>query len=93
MKAYRGIGGRAPVITFALDIGQTINFTLKLYIITPTPTKVTNKRILVKDIRYNLLCFGALTHNHQGKNIKNTEQQNTRWLDGALVEECLVPIE
>jgi hypothetical protein len=43
---------------------------LKLYIITPTRAQVTNKRILVKDIRYNPTCFGALRHHHQRKNIR-----------------------
>jgi hypothetical protein len=52
---------------------------LKLYIITPIHAQITNKRILVKDIRYNLTCFGALRHHHQGKNIKTFSDKT---LDG-----------
>jgi hypothetical protein len=38
---------------------------LKLYKITPTCAQVTNKRILVKAIAYNLTCFDALRHHRQ----------------------------
>jgi hypothetical protein len=62
---------------------------LKLYISTPTQAEVRNKRILVTDTRHNPTCFGALMHHHKGKK-ENSERQNTRWPDAALVEKCHV---
>jgi hypothetical protein len=58
----------------------------KLYIITPTHAQVTNNIISVEGIRYNPTCFGALRIPSSGEERKNTQQQDTRWLDAALVD-------
>jgi hypothetical protein len=53
----------------------------RLYIMTPTLPQDTNKRISVKYIIYNPICFGVLRHHPQGKNVKT---RNDKTLEGRM---------